>query len=84
MKDHIEAQLLAIKQRIAHEHSNGIDQTPEINQTLEKELLSLSDEELSQMEAKEDAYFQAVQEDLLSNKLKLNSRPVKTSLIKLF
>jgi hypothetical protein len=65
MKDHIEAQLLAIKQRIAHEHSNGIDQTPEINQTLEKELLSLSDEELSQMEAKEDAYFQAVQEDLL-------------------
>jgi hypothetical protein len=69
MKDHIiEAQLLAIKERIAHEHSNGIDQTPEINPILEKELLSLSDDELSQMEAKEEAYFQAVQEDLLFEK----------------
>lgn len=59
----IEAQLLALKQRLANENLNQIDQDSDLDQAIEADLLKLSEMDLSDIESKAENWFETVQEN---------------------
>ncbi len=59
----IEAQLLALKQRLANENLNNSDQDSDLDQAIEADLFKLSEMDLNDIESKAEDWFEAVQEN---------------------
>jgi hypothetical protein len=59
----IETQLLELKQRLANENLNKIDQNSDLDQAIEADLLKLSEMDLSDIESKAENWFEMVQEN---------------------